>query len=87
MSIKLTKWQNFSHKVEDHIEQYVIPQYGDEGVDLATDYSFEECIQNIKRYIARAGKNSRPHQDELDMIKIAHYSQMAYFKLQEKQHA
>ena len=32
----------------------------------------------MKRYLARTGKNSRPGQEQLDLIKIAHYAQMAH---------
>lgn len=75
---KEEQWQIFSDIVAKHIREYTIPQYGDTGDDLATDYSFEDCMRAIKKYIARAGKNVRPDQDELDCLKIAHYAQMAY---------
>lgn len=78
---KTDAWDSFADDVLDHIEEYVLPQYGDTGDDLATEYTFEDCVRNIQRYVARAGKNSRPGQDVLDMIKIAHYAQMAYHKL------
>lgn len=87
MSTKKKNWVKFSEKVERHIETYVVPQYGDDGDDIATEYTFEECILNLKRYIARAGKNSRAGQNELDMIKIAHYAQMAHNKINGEQNA
>lgn len=81
---KIVDWSKFSVLVHNHIRDYTIPQYGDTGEDIATDYTYEECINNIKRYLARAGRNSRPGQDELDCIKIAHYAQMAYDKLRQQ---
>jgi len=83
-SIRSKDWNQFSDEVFSHIEVYTIPQYGDKGEDIASDYNVEDCIRNIKRYIARTGKNSRPGQDQLDLIKIAHYAQMAYTLLGEK---
>jgi hypothetical protein len=78
-SVKL--WLSFSSKVEAHIINYTIPQYGDAGNDLATSYTPESCIAQIKKYAARFGKNSRPGQDKLDLLKIVHYAQMAYDRL------
>jgi hypothetical protein len=74
-------------KVSSHIEDYTVPQYGDKNNDQASDYEPEEFILQIKRYIARFGKNSRPGQDELDLLKIAHYAQMTYTLIQEKKDA
>lgn len=71
-------WTNFSYKVFDHIENYTVPQYGDEGNDLASGYNAEDCVKQAQKYIARFGKNSRPGQEKLDLIKAAHYLQMAH---------
>jgi hypothetical protein len=78
MSARSNDWVIFSLEVHNHINNYTIPQYGDKGADIASDYTLEDCVRNMARYLARAGKNSRPGQDELDFIKIAHYAQMAY---------
>jgi hypothetical protein len=78
MSLRSDDWQEFSNDMHEHIEEYTIPQYGDKGEDNATDYTVQDCITQIKRYVNRAGKNSRPGQESLDLIKIAHYAQMAY---------
>jgi hypothetical protein len=87
MSLKGDDWLDFSKKVSKHIESYTVPQYGDKGNEEADNYTVEDCLMQIKRYTVRNGKNSRPGQDELDLIKIAHYAQMAYTKLQEQQDA
>ena len=81
MSLKENDWKDFSDEVVTHIREYVIPQYGDKGDDLATEYTLEECRLNLKRYIERLGRNSREHHDAMDCLKIAHYAQMIYHKL------
>lgn len=77
-SLRASDWKAFSQKVEDHIENYTVPQYGDRGKDIASEYSREHCLAQVKKYLARAGRNSRPEQDNLDLIKMAHYLQMAH---------
>lgn len=78
MSKRGKNWVRFSNVVLDHIETYTVPQYGDEGSDLASTYSAEDCVKQAQKYIARFGKNSRPGQEKLDLIKAAHYLQMAH---------
>lgn len=75
------QWQNFANEVFSHIEQYTAPQYGDEGEDPVSDYSAEDCVNQAKKYLARFGKNARPGQERLDMLKAAHYIQMAALKM------
>ena len=48
----------FACEVLDHIEEYTIPQYGDEGEDQITEWTAEDCLKSLKRYIARYGKMS-----------------------------
>jgi len=74
----------FSDKVVNHINNYVVPQYGDKGEDIVTDESAEYCIKQIEKYAKRFGKNSRPGQELIDLLKIAHYAQMTYDKLGEE---
>lgn len=80
-------WLKFSNKVIYHIENYVVPQYGDEDEDECSNYSAEDCIKQIKKYAARSGKNSRPGQDKIDLLKIAHYAQMAHNLIEEQEDA
>jgi len=78
MSIRADEWVMFSNAVADHIEFYTVPQYGDKGEDLCSDYSVEKCIDQAKKYLARHGRNSRPGQDQQDLLKAAHYLQIAW---------
>ncbi len=75
-------WVKFSGVVERHIEEYTVPQYGDKGEDIASEYTAESCINQVKKYAARFGKNSRPGQERLDLLKMAHYVQMAFEALE-----
>lgn len=77
-SVRSQEWQEFSEEVNRHIEEYTVPQYGDKGEDLCTDYTTEHCIKQIEKYVKRFGRNSRPGQTKLDMLKIAHYAQMCH---------
>lgn len=77
---QLFKWSVFSDAVRDHIRDYVIPQYGDEGADLASDYTAEECVKQVEKYAKRFSSNSRPGERKRDLLKIAHYAQKAWSK-------
>jgi hypothetical protein len=81
MNIRSKEWIEFAVIVDDHINNYTVKQYGDRGSDLATNYTPEDFVKQIKKYCERHGKNARPGQDKIDMIKIAHYAQMAWSKL------
>lgn len=83
-SLKNEDWRQFSDNVGNHILKYVVPQYGDKGEDVASEYTVDDCVRNMKKYLARTGRNSRHGQDQLDLIKIAHYAQMAYTLLGEQ---
>ena len=87
MSLRSKDWLLFSHIVTSHIRAYTIQQYGDKGDDEADNFTPEECVKHIRRYTARHGKNQREGQDALDLIKIAHYAQLAYTKLMESNNA
>jgi len=71
-------WDKFQFEVLKHIEVYTVPQYGDKGEDLADDYTPTECLAQVKKYLTRFGKNARQGQEKLDLLKMAHYIQMAY---------
>jgi hypothetical protein len=87
VSNKGSSWSQFSEQVLNHIEEYVVPQYGDEGEDECATYSVEDCIKQIKKYAARNGRNSRVGQDLVDLLKIAHYAQIAAKMIQEQENA
>ena len=70
-----------ANEVIEHIETYTVPQYGDYPNDQVEEWTPELCIAQISKYSARFGKNSREGQELLDLIKIAHYAQIAYSKM------
>ena len=76
-------WADFSFKVLDHIENYTVPQYGDKGSDQCTEFTRQDFETQIKKYANRMGKNSRPGQDRLDLLKICHYCQMLHDLIKE----
>ena len=78
-------WLYFSGKILDHIEQYTVPQYGDKGHDLCSEYTVEECLRQARKYIERYGKNAREGQQELDFLKAVHFIQMGYEKYMSQQ--
>lgn len=85
MTAQRTKdWNEFAAKVADHIENYTVPQYGDAPNDNVESWSSQDCIAQIQKYAARFGANQRAGQEELDLMKIAHYAQLAMGKLQQK---
>jgi len=71
-------WIEFGREVLKHIETYTVPQYGDKGEDLASEYCAEYCLQQVKKYMARYGRNERIGQEKRDLLKMAHYIQMAW---------
>lgn len=81
MTERELRWLCFSVAVVDHLNNYVEPQYKDPQNDCASDYTVEDCMKQIERYAKRQGKNSRPNQDRLDLLKIAHWAQIAWEKL------
>jgi hypothetical protein len=77
------EWNNFSRIVARHIEGYTVPQYGDAPDDQASKFSEQDIIANIRRYVNRMESNARgPEEAQRDLLKIAHYCAMLYFKRQ-----
>lgn len=79
------EWWAFSKQVIEHIESYTVPQYGDKGEDQCTEFNEADFITQMKKYLNRYGKNARPGQQKLDLIKIAHYAGMLHGKLTAKE--
>lgn len=77
-------WVGFAGTVAEHIDNYTVPQYGDAGEDQVTEYSAADCVQQAKKYLARFGRQSRSGEEGLDLIKAAHYIQMAHEKMQDE---
>ena len=85
MTAQRTKdWNEFATKVADHIENYTVPQYGDAPNDNVESWSAQDCIAQVQKYAARFGNNQRTGQEELDLMKIAHYAQLAMGKMKQK---
>lgn len=75
MSNRLERWKDFNEMVEEHIEVYTVPQYGDYPEDQMSDFSQEEIVMNMKRYLNRVDSNQRGAEDGLrDCLKLAHYA-------------
>ena len=81
MSKRGDDWVEFGGHVLKHVDEYTVPQYGDKGQDQATEFTIEECLSHVKRYINRYGKNRRGKEDqERDFLKMAQYVQIAWDK-------
>ena len=76
-------WIEFSYKVLNHIDTYTTKQYGDKGEDQCSEFTRRDFETQIKKYANRMGKNSRPGQDKLDLLKICHYAQMLHDLIEE----
>lgn len=74
-------WVRFAEDVLSHIDNYTVPQYGDRGDDEIANWTEDDCILIMKKYLARFGKNSRRGQAALDMLKTAHYASFVYQKM------
>lgn len=74
------QWIEFSERVRKHLRDYTVPQYGDVGEDEITNYTIEDCVNQVSKYAKRYGSQSRDGQQELDFVKIAHYCQCAWEK-------
>ena len=76
-------WVVFANRVTNHIDGYTVPQYGDAPNDQVSEWTAEHCVNQLSKYASRFGSNARGGQDLLDLLKIAHYAQLAYDKLVE----
>lgn len=86
MSNRGKEWADFNTIVEDHIENYTVPQYGDMPDDQMTTASLDDIKHDVQRYLNRIGRNARGIDESLrDMVKMAHYACIAYNKIKEGQ--
>ncbi len=81
MSKRADMWDHFARKVRHHIEDYTVPQYGDAPDDLLSSFTPDQCMAQVKKYAARFGRNSRSGQEELDLLKMAHYISEVWWKM------
>lgn len=85
MKNRIAEWDFFSFVVYKHIKEYTIPQYGDIPSDQLSVWTPEDCVRQIGKYVARFNSNARGDEEqELDMLKIAHYACVTYMKLQRR---
>jgi hypothetical protein len=85
LSMRCKEWNNFSRIVAQHIEGYTIPQYGDAPDDQASKFTEHDIAVNMQRYVNRLESNARgPEEAQRDLLKIAHYCAMLYFKREKK---
>ena len=79
------EWVDFAEQVRKHVVEYTIKQYGDGPNDNVAEWTTEDCIKQIGRYLKRIGvQNSRGHDDNvLCFLKIAHYACLAHSKIQD----
>lgn len=68
--------------VVHHINTYTVPQYGDAGNDQVGRWTAEDCFKQAQKYINRIG-TSRRNEGDLDMLKLVHYLQLAFEKLED----
>lgn len=78
-------WIHFSAEVTNHVETYTVPQYGDKPNDQITEWSIEDCFRDVKKRMARYGKNVREGEQLRDFLKMVHVIQIAATKFQEEQ--
>lgn len=83
MFIQEQKWRHFANAVAEHIRNYVVPQYGDEGDEPAKEYDLDDCVKQAQRYLSRINTNQRPEGRERDLRKAAHWIQKAWHRLPE----
>jgi len=83
ISTRGKRWLAFAHKVVlNHVENYTIPQYGDAPDDNVEGWTADQCMDQIGKYHKRFRKGQRGKEEQLrDMVKISHFSQLAYDKL------
>lgn len=79
-----TNWLRFSAEVFDHIENYTVPQYGDEGEDQVTEWTADDCLQANRKYAARFRRGARQGEQHRDFLKMSHYVSLTAEKYKEE---
>ncbi len=78
-SKKTEQWDRFSREVANHIEGYVIQQYGDYPDPMIEGFDMKDLKTQLVRYVGRIGQNSRGLVEaKRDCLKIAHYACFLY---------
>jgi len=78
-NFKSVQFTDFSRHVIDHIQNYVVPQYGDFPDKTIAKFTPEKIQGKLEAYVDRIGKSSRGPEDALrDCLKIAHFAAYLY---------
>ena len=81
-SNRFMEWKFFSSIVGQHIEDYTVPQYGDAPHDEVENWTPDMCVAAMQKYTRRFEASKRGPEETLrDMLKIAHFACITYFKL------
>lgn len=72
----------FSETMITFIDTYAVPQYGDAPDDLVENWSAEQCLNQVEKYIKRRNTSRRPDEKKLDILKAVHYLQLAAEKME-----
>ncbi len=81
LSVRGSEWARFADQVLEHIEMYTVPQYGDKPDDNVEEWDSYDCMKQVSKYLKRLKTGQRPGERKRDLLKIAHYTQMAHDKL------
>ena len=72
---KTHQWFGFAVNVGFHIENYVVPQYGDFPDPMAANWTLEKIQGKLESYVGRIGRGGRGMEEEIrDCLKIAHFA-------------
>lgn len=79
VSDKELNWIYFNNIVNQHIKNYAVNQYGPTVAQSDDLHTAEDCINYIKKYVARREAARRGRLEVLrDLVKIAHFAQLAF---------
>lgn len=72
---KSKQFRQFSVYIRGHIDEYVVPQYGDFPDKTIAKFTPEKIQGKLEAYVDRIGKSSRGSEDALrDCLKMAHFA-------------
>lgn len=75
MKTKQEEWSQFSMEVENHIVNYVLPQYGDYPDEAIDSWTVEHIKSELEKYVKRIGADVRGAEESVrDTFKMAHYA-------------
>lgn len=81
ISNRAQEWRHFSARVENHIETYAVPQYGDWPNDPLSEFTESDIKWQIRRYVSRMDTGARGDVESMrDLLKLAHYACLLYNK-------